>query len=343
MRGIVIAGGFGTRLRPLTLTRPKPLMPLVNAPLLEFQLGYLRAAGISEVCFATNYMADAVEGHFGDGSGLDMKITYAVEQEPLDTAGAIRNAYEAISGEDCVVFNGDVIHGFDIAEIINIHREREADVTLTLREVQRPHAFGVVPIDEAGRVQAFLEPTEEQKRAVSGSGLGTVDAINAGLYVMSREAIETIPLRRCNIEREIFPKLVSEGWKVFGDVRKDFWMDIGRPSQYLQAVAAIIKGEVASPKEIRLQGDSAVSPTASLSEDVIVRDNSSVGENCRLEANVEISGSALLENVQVLAGAKIISSIIGEGSVIGPNSQVRNCVLGARTTVTDNSLLGEYA
>ena len=249
MRGIVIAGGLGTRLRPLTLTRPKPLMPLAGAPLLEYQLSYLRAAGITEVCFATNYMADAVEAHFGDGSALGMKITYAVEREPLDTAGAIRNGYDAMPGEDCVVFNGDVIHGFDIADIVRGHIERNSFVTLTLKEVERPHAFGVVPVDDRGNLTGFLEPTDEQKRSAGGPPTGEFDAINAGLYVMKKEALEAIPQRRCNIEREVFPQFITEGKAIYGDVRKEYWIDIGRPSQYLNAIAAIVAGEVSSPRK----------------------------------------------------------------------------------------------
>ena len=317
-------------------------MPLVNSPLLEYQLSYLRVAGIHEVCFATNYMADAVEAYFGDGSSIGMDLHYAVEEEPLDTAGAIRNAYEAIPGDDCVVFNGDVIHGFDIADIIRQHKENGADVTLTLREVHRPHAYGVVPVQD-GRVQGFLEPSDEDKRAVGGPTLEEIDTINAGLYVMSAAALETIPLRRCNVEREIFPKLVEEGWKVYGDVRDDYWIDIGRPSQYLEAVAAIVSGKVHAPHSFLKRGDAAVHESAEVDETARLCCDSAIAADCRIEASSEICASALLEGVQVMNGAKIIHSIIGENSVIGPNAALKECVIAAGTVVGEYSYLGGFA
>lgn len=340
MRGIVIAGGLGTRLRPLTLTRPKPLMPLAGSPLLAYQLSYLRAAGISEVCFATNYMAEAVEAEFGDGSDLGMKLSYAVEQEPLDTAGAIRNAYDAIPGEDCVVFNGDVIHGFDIADIIRRHEERNAYATLTLRRTERPHAFGVVPTDAEGRVQGFLEPSEEQKRAAFGRPTGEFDNINAGLYVMKSEAIEAIPQRRCNIEREIFPKFVAEGKAVFGDVRDDFWIDIGRPAQYLEAIAAIVSGKVSAPRAFLRRDAAAVDATADIAEGVKLCCGCSIGAGVQIGAGAEICNSAILEGAVVGEGCKVVGSVIGEKSFIGEGSHVWLSAIAAGTSIGAHSRIG---
>jgi mannose-1-phosphate guanylyltransferase len=345
MRGIVIAGGFGTRLRPLTLTRPKPLMPLVNAPLLEYQLSYLRAAGVSEVCFATNYMSDAVQAHFGDGSAIGMSLVYAVEEEPLDTAGAIRNAYDTFPGdpEGYVVFNGDVIHGFDIADIVRGHVAGDRDVTLTLRSVERPHAYGRVPVLSDGRVEGFYEPSQEQKLAAGGERTGEFDTINAGLYVMSAAAIETIPLRKCNVERETFPQLIAGGWKVYGDVRDDYWIDIGRPSQYLEAVSAIVEGKVGSPRNFLKRGDAAVHESADVDEGAKLCCNSSIGPGVVVAAGAEICGSALLEGVVIEEGAQITRSILAEGCRVGPRAEVRQSVLGAGSVVTENGLLGEYA
>lgn len=337
----MIAGGFGTRLRPLTLSRPKPLMPLVNAPLLEYQLGYLKQAGITEVCFATNYMADAVEAEFGNGSRFGMSLTYAVEKEPLDTAGAIRNGYDAIEGDDCVIFNGDTIHGFDIASIVQKHRERIAHVTLTLKRIKRPHPYGVVPLDSEGRVKGFLEPSEEQKRSLSEPQSGW-DAINAGLYVMSKEAIETIPLRRCNVEREVFPKLIADGWSVFGDVQEGYWVDIGRPSQYLEATKAVVLGDVGAARQLNLRGEAHVDPSATVEESVLYG-GVSIG------SGVKICNGSSLENSVVLAGAEIgencqiIRSIVSEGCTIGANSTIRDSVLAAGSLIPEFSVLGSIA
>jgi NDP-sugar pyrophosphorylase family protein len=340
MRGIVIAGGLGTRLRPLTLTRPKPLMPLAGAPLLEYQLSYLRAAGISEVCFATNYMSEAVEQAFGDGSSIGMHIAYAVEAEPLDTAGAIRNAYDTIPGEDCVVFNGDVIHGFDIAEIVRKHQERDAFATLTLKAIERPHAYGVVPIDADNRVLGFLEPTDEQKREVGGPSTGEFDNINAGLYVMKQEAIEAIPQRRCNIEREIFPDFVAKGERVFGDVRSDFWIDIGKPSQYLEAIAAIVSGEVASPRPFLRREEAAVDPSAEIADDVRLCCGCSVGANATIESGAEVCNTAVLEGAHIGKGCKVMGCIIGEGAAVGAESELRGSAIAPRSVLGEHSRIG---
>lgn len=335
MRGIVIAGGLGTRLRPLTLTRPKPLMPLVDAPLLEYQLSYLRDAGIMDVCFATNYMADQVEKAFGDGSAYGVRLVYAVESEPLDTGGAIRNAYDAIPGDDCVVFNGDTIHAFDIGAIVKRHRERGCDVTLTLKRVERPHAYGVVPCDGDGNVLGFIEPTEEQKRSVGGSPTGEFDAINAGLYVMSRQALEQIPQRRCNIEREFFPWLISQGAKVCGDIQDAYWIDIGRPAQYLEAVRAVVRGEVKCPRAILRRGDSAVHATAEVKDSAEVCCHSAVGPSVRIGDNVKVCASAVLEGSVIGPRARISNCIVAEECRIGTDVELRNVVLSAGTVVGD--------
>lgn len=335
MRGIVIAGGLGTRLRPLTLTRPKPLMTLVDAPLLEYQLSYLKEAGIREVCFATNYMAEQVEEAFGDGSAFGVRLVYAVESEPLDTGGAIRNAYDAFPGDDCVVFNGDTIHAFDIREIVRCHRERRCDVTLTLRRVGRPHPYGVVPCDKDGNVLGFVEPTDEQKRSCGGPPTGEFDAINAGLYVMSAKSLEQIPQRPCNIEREFFPWLISEGAKVCADIQDGFWIDIGRPVQYLEAVAAVVRGDAKSPRPLLRRGDSAVHATADVEDSAKISCHSAVGASVRIGGNAEILASAILEGSEIGAGARISNSIVAEHCRIGTGVELRNVVLAAETVVGD--------
>lgn len=341
MRGIVIAGGLGTRLRPLTLTRPKPLMPLCGVPLLEYQLAYLRAAGVTEVCFATNYMADAVEAAFGDGSALGMSLRYAIESEPLDTAGAIRNAYDTIPGDDCVVFNGDVIHGFDIADIVRKHQERDAYATLTLRRTERPHAYGVVPIADDGRVQGFHEPTDEQKRGAVGAGTGEFDNVNAGLYVLRAEAIEEIPQRRCNIEREIFPRFVEQGRAVYGDVRDDFWIDIGRPAQYLRAMAAVVSGEVESPGSFLRRDEAAVDAGAEVADSATLCCGSWVGEGSHVGEGAAVCNSAVLENAVIGANCRVIGSIIGEGARIEDDSVVAHSAVAPHSHIGPHSRLGD--
>jgi mannose-1-phosphate guanylyltransferase len=315
-------------------------MPLINAPLLEYQLSYLRDAGVEQVCFATNYRADDVERVFGDGSRFGVKLTYAVESEPLDTAGAIRNAYDAMPGDDCIVFNGDTVHGFDIASIVDRHSSRGADVTLALKRVERPHPYGVVPIDDEYRVLKFDEPSEEQKRAVGGPATGEFDAINAGLYVMAREALEAIPQGRSNIERDVFPAFIADGRRVCGDIQDDFWIDIGRPSQYREAVRAVLTGLVAPARPISIVGDSAIDPGASVAGDANVSEGSSISGGCVLESGAQVRDSVVLESSRVCAGASLTGSIVCEDCIIGAGSRVVNSAIAPGTVLPENSVLG---
>lgn len=342
MKGVVIAGGLGTRLRPLTLTRPKPLMPLVGAPLLEYQIHYLMCAGVREVCFATNYLAEEVERYFGDGSAYGVHLIYAREGEPLGTGGAIRNAFDAFSEkDDCVIFNGDTIHAFNISEIIDSHYKRGAEVTLTLKEVLRPHPYGVVPLDKDGRVLGFLEPTDDQKRRLESSLVeGGADFINAGLYVISREVLEAFPHGPSSVERDIFPALIREGRRVFGDVQRAFWIDIGRPAQYLEAVRAVVKGLVPSPRPVCPVGDSVISKSAEVSEGAVIEGASVVGEGVRVGEGAHITGSVILEGAVIGEGVLMERSIIGEGCVVGSYCQLLECVLAPETRLPDYTIAG---
>lgn len=357
-RGVIIAGGFGTRLRPLTLTRPKPLMPLANRPFLEYQVALLHSAGIEEIVFATNYLADQIESHFGDGAEHGVRMIYKEEKEPLDTGGAVRNAIDGLPSMDCVVFNGDVLHDFDLAAILRDHEDSGADATLTLYTVHRPHPYGVVPTDPQRNVQAFQEPSQEQKRAADrGERQDGTDNINAGLYVFKGATAESIPLRRCNIEREFFPGLISSGALVRGYITGGYWTDVGRPAQLLAATRGILDGEVRTPippagdshggvflgAGSRLEGQ--VSPGCAIGNDchvlagATVQDCSCIGSGS--EIGGQVSGSVLLDGVRVGKDAIVEGCLIDSGCTIGEGARLHNVVLGARSDVTPYSLLGE--
>src|SRR5579871_523989 len=195
VKGIIIAGGLGTRLRPLTYRRPKPLAPVANRPFLEYQVAHLRAHGIDDIVFATNYLADQIEAHFGDGSRFGVRMRYALEETPLGTGGAIRNAADLFPGEAVAVFNGDVLTDFDLGAILAFHRDRKALATITLAEVPSPHPFGILILDAEGRVQEWREPSEETKKAlaVDRDLIPTgKDLINAGFYVLEPAFIARI-------------------------------------------------------------------------------------------------------------------------------------------------------
>lgn len=199
---VVLVGGKGTRLRPLTLSAPKPMLPTAGVPFLTHLLSRVRAIGVTHVVFGTSYMADVFADHFGDGSELGMELEYLVEDVPLDTAGGIRNVASALREPDVLVFNSDILSGVDLAAVVDTHRKHNADVTLHLVKVPDPRRFGCVPTDADGRVTAFLEKTENPP----------TDQINAGCYVFRREVIERIPTGRpVSVERETFPGLLRDG------------------------------------------------------------------------------------------------------------------------------------
>lgn len=336
MKGIIIAGGMGTRLRPLTYTRPKPLIPVVNRPFLEYQVALLKKHGISEIIFCTNYMADKIAAHFGDGSAYGVTMQYANEETPLGTAGAIRNAQNLAGRGTVVVLNGDVLTDFDISSIIRFHKEKKALVTLTLKEVPSPSPYGVIITDEDGRVQEFREPSEEKKKALAANPNiqhTGVDYINAGIYVMEPEALDSIPTGRpVSVERETYPKLLADGARIFAVAQDGYWLDIGRPIQYRQATEAILSRDIAvdvpgewTPMGYWAEETAEVDPTAHIAPTVhigakakvaqgaSITGKSVIGSNCKVGANATLTDCILEDSVIIADGAKLEGCILDNG------------------------------
>ena len=337
MKGIIIAGGAGTRLRPLTYTRPKPLIPVVNRPFLEYQVALLKRHGIDEIIFCTNYMADKIAAHFGDGSAFGVSMRYAIEETPLGTAGAIRNAQEIAGRDTVVVLNGDVLTDFDISSIIAFHKEKQALVTLTLKEVPSPSPYGVVITGSDGRVREFREPSEAQKKAFADNPNITqtgVDGINAGIYIMEPEALDAIPTGRpVSVEREIYPKFLADGQPIYALARDGYWLDIGRPEQYRQATEAILSRDIAvevpgewQPLGYWAEDGADIDPTAHIAptvhigksarigEGAAVTGRSVIGPHCRIGKNASLTNCILEDGVIVADGAKLSGVILDDGS-----------------------------
>lgn len=361
MRGVIIAGGMGTRLRPLTLRRPKPLIRVANRPFLEYQVAQLHAAGADEVVFATNYMAEAIEAHFGDGSAFGVRMRYAVESEPLGTAGAIRNAVEGLPPDRCIVFNGDILTDFDIGAIAKSHQERGAKATLTLKKVQRPHPYGVISVDDDFKVLSFDEPTDEQKRAADrGEKQHGFDYINAGIYILEPDLIAQIPLRKCSIEREFYPQALSQGVLIVGYPGEGYWLDIGRPAQYVAATRALLSNEVKaalSPAGQLENGvwrgkDETIAPDARIDTGCCLGDGCKIGSgttldrytvlgsNCRIGTNCRLSGAILGDRVKVADGSILENCIVDDGCAIGEHTTAANVVLAADSRIEAHSALG---
>ncbi len=252
---VILVGGQGTRLRPLTLSAPKPMLPTAGVPFLTHLLTRIRAAGIKHVVLGTSFKAEVFEDYFGDGSELGLEIEYVTEAEPLGTGGGIRNVLPRLRADNVMVFNGDVLGGTDLGAVLDTHLRTDADVTLHLVRVGDPRAFGCVPTDEEGRVTAFLEKTQDPP----------TDQINAGCYVFKREIIESIPEGRpVSVEREVFPSLLAEGRRVYGHVDAAYWRDMGTPEDFVRGSADLVRGIAPSPALGGQRGESLVHPGASV-------------------------------------------------------------------------------
>ena len=294
--GILLVGGFGTRLKPLTNEAPKPMLPVAGLPVTEHQILAAKKAGIHTLVLATSYLAEVFTPYFGDGAKWGMKILYAVEKEPLGTGGAIRNAAQLLPrDEPIVVFNGDVLSRHSIADQIAFHLAKKADVTLHLIDVEDARAFGCVPTDADGRVTAFLEKMENP---VSRS-------INAGCYIFSPEVIDEIPLGKVvSIERETFPKLVADGRAVFGFKDQSYWLDVGNP-------AALFKGS----RDL-IDGQYQAMPGTTIAPDAIITGGTSIGSGCSIGAGARIHDCIIGDNVTIGAGAELSESFIFHGTAV---------------------------
>ena len=302
---ILLVGGFGTRLMPLTRNTPKPMLTVAGIPVTEHQLMMAKAAGIKEIVLATSYLSDVFTPYFGDGSRWGMSIKYAVEKEPLGTGGAIRNAAQLLENQESVVIlNGDVLSSHDLAEQIRQHEAHDADVTLHLTEVEDARAFGCVPTDAQGRVTAFLEKMDNP----------VTNQINAGCYVFNPRVIASIPLDTVvSVERETFPQLVSSGAKIYGYLENTYWLDIGTPKALLKASTDIV---LRTGTGLVMPG-ATVDPTAEIT-----------------------GGSCIGRGSTVAAGAHIDGSIIEAGAVIGAQASITHSFVAAGATVDKGAKIG---
>lgn len=317
MKAVILVGGEGTRLRPLTYTCPKSLLPICNIPFLERQMAWLRGHGVDEVVLSLGYLPEAFVRHFPEGNFKGMKLRYAVEDTPLGTAGGIRFAADGIS-ERIVVCNGDVLTDLDVTALVALHESTGAQATIALTRVADPSAFGVVPTDEGGRVQAFVEkPSRED---------APTDWVNAGTYVLEQSVLERIPRdRNVSMERETFPTLIGEG--LFAMKSDAYWIDIGTPGKYLQAHVDLLDG-VFKPVVGGLEESGTVGAGSLIAQDATV-ERSVLGRDCVVASRSEVVRSVLLDGAQVAPGAVVHDSILGPGAVVGDKATCKDCVLGA--------------
>jgi mannose-1-phosphate guanylyltransferase len=323
LEAIVLVGGQGTRLRPLTLSAPKPLLPTAGVPFLAHLLARAAAGGVTHVVLATCYKADMFAACFGDGSAFGLSIDYVQEDVPLDTGGGIRNAAASLRGsgpgDPVVVLNCDILSGHDLRAQIDLHDKTEAAVTLHLVEVDDPSRFGVVPIDETGRVTAFLEKTPDP----------VTNLINAGCYVFRREVIDQIPAgRRVSVERETFPGLIESGHLVMGYPESAYWLDVGTPQAFVRGSCDLVLGRLPAPAVPGPSGPMLLLPGAEVAPDASVSGGTTVGAGATIGPRATVSGSVLFDDAKVGADAVVRDSIVGRGAEIAPGAVLDNAVIG---------------
>jgi mannose-1-phosphate guanylyltransferase len=335
LQAIILVGGKGTRLRPLTYETPKQMLPLVGVPMIECVLESLARHGVTDVVLSLGYLPDRFTEAYPSGLIAGVRVSYAVEKEPLDTAGAIRFAasYAGID-ETFLVVNGDVVTDLDVTRLLDFHRERDAEVTIALHPVQDPSHFGVVPTDDDGRVLAFVEKPPP--------GEAPTNQINAGTYVFEPRALDRIAASGpVSVERVTFPALAAAN-TLYALSDDSYWLDTGTPQLYLQANVDVLKGRNHQHDYSGVVDGSWRSPSATIDASATLH-HSVVDRDCVVGADVILENSVLLPGAIVQKGCEIRSSIIGPEAVIGTSSVLGpTCVVGAKEHVAlDSRLSGD--
>ncbi len=349
MKAILLVGGKGTRLRPLTIHTPKPIVPIFDRPFLHYQLDLLKKVPeIDEVILSLNYQPRRIEEIFGDGASAGLSLRYVVEPAPLGTAGAVRYAGESLH-ESVVVFNGDVLTEVDLTAVIALHRERRAKATIVLTPVDNPTAYGLVETDGEGNIRRFLEKPKAEEI--------TCDTINAGIYVLEPDTFDRIPKEMSwSIERSFFPSLIERGDTFVSYVYRGYWIDIGTPEKYVQVHRDIMDGRYhmapfgGSPSRAFVAADARVEDGATLEGPCFVDGGavikagarigpySVIGRQCHVEENAVVDGGIVWANSRISQDATVQRAILGRHCHIGRSAVVSNgVVLGDKSAVTDFS------
>ena len=345
MQALILAGGKGTRLRPLTVYTPKPVVPICNRPFLLYQIDTLRRAGIKNITLSLSYQPSKIEQQIGDGSDYGVEIKYTVEPQPMGTAGAYKLAAELIR-ERTVVFNGDILTDLDLEAVIREHEARKASATIVLAPVENPSAYGLVETEPDGRVRRFLEKPKADEISVN--------TINAGTYVLEPHLLDYIPAgENYSFEYGLFPDLLARGESFYAHVPAGtYWIDIGTPARYLQAHHDLLAGRVRNveppPRRGRFErGEGAeVDELSVVADDCVLKAgaqvvNSVLGVGCYVEEKARVENSVVWPHTRVGAGAHVSGAVVGRGCHVGRSAQAGpGAVLGDKTSLTDFTITG---
>jgi len=328
MKAVVMAGGQGARLRPLTSNQPKPMLPVLGEPMMEHILRLARRHGFTEVVATVHFLASIVRNYFGDGSDLDISLSYATEEEPLGTAGSVKNAEPLLGTDRFLVLSGDSVTDVDLTELVRFHEKKGAAVTVAVKRLENPLEFGIVITGEDGRVERFLEKP----------GWGDVfsDQVNTGVYVIEPEVLNFIPPdEEFDFSKDLFPLLLEKGLPIYGHVTDRYWTDVGNLDAYMEAHRAVLDRQV----DVHIEGFDLgkgvwLGPGAELDPGAHVEGPVFIGENSRVEAGATLREHTVLgRGVVVRSGAFLHRAIIHDYVYIGPATNLRGCVIGKNSDV----------
>ena len=346
MQALILAGGKGTRLRPLTVYTPKPIVPICNRPFLLYQIDTLRRAGITDITLSLSYQPNKIEQLLGDGSDFGVKLKYTVEPQPMGTAGAYKFAEDLIR-EPTVVFNGDILTDLDLKTVIREHTEHKATATIVLTPVDNPSSYGLVETETDGRIRRFLEKPKPEEI--------TCNTINAGTYILEPKVLDLIPSgENHSFEYGLFPELLKQKEAFFAHVpARTYWIDIGTPERYLRVHQDLLANRVARMHIKERRGDFDSATAAEVDDVSIIGDdcqikpgaqiiNSVLGQGCFVEERARVENSVIWPHTRVGTAAVVSNAIAGRGCHIGRSAVVGpGSVLGDKTSLTDYTITGE--
>ncbi len=342
MKAVIMAGGQGTRLRPLTSNQPKPMIPIVNTPCMEHIVRLLKDHGVTEIVVTLQFMPEEIQDYFGDGSDWGVSIGYSIEDAPAGTAGSVKLAEEHLEGERVLVISGDALTDCDLSRVLEFHENNGAEATMVLKSVENPLDFGIVITEEDGRISRFLEKP--------AWGQVFSDTVNTGIYVLEPSALAEIPSEgEYDFSKELFPKLLEAGRPLYGFVTEDYWEDIGNLEQYMRAQRDVLDGKMRGvrPPGTRLRENVYVGQRAQV-DDEELEGPVVIGENVRVDEGAKISPySVIADNVVVRAGATVERSVIAEGTYVGEGAELLDALVGRssyiqeRARILERSALGD--
>ena len=339
MKAVILVGGEATRLRPLTCNTPKIMVPVLNRPFLERLVDYLKEHNITDIILAGGESLEQIQDYFGDGSKLGVRITYSVEDFPMGTAGAVKNA-ERFLDDAFIVFNGDVFTDIDLRVMMRLHRENKAIASLALTSVDDPTIYGVVETDSQGRVKRFIEKPSWDKV--------TTNMINAGIYILEPDILSYITLNAFSMfEHDVFPPLLEKGQAIYGYPFQDYWIDIGTPDKYLKVQHDLLQrcvgdkgtkfeGESFVHSSAQIEGPAIIGEACSIDKNSIVKGPAVLGARCRVEEDAVIEEAILWQDCRIGKGAKLRNCLVASRCFIGEESEILDgCILG------DDVLIGK--